>query len=86
MLALVLTATTLLVWFVEPVRGAAPDPGAAPVADRGHRRRAAARTRARAAAAGGLLPFAVVVLYYLSRLSLGPLRGIWYLFLVRLQR
>jgi hypothetical protein len=32
--------------------------------------------------AGGLLPFAVVVLYYLSRLSLGPLRGIWYLFLL----
>jgi hypothetical protein len=30
----------------------------------------------------GLLPLAVVVLYYMSRLSLNPLEGLWYLFLL----
>ena len=29
---------------------------------------------------GGVLPFAVVLLYYMDRLSLGPLGGLWYLF------
>ena len=31
---------------------------------------------------GGLLPFAAVVLYYLDRLALNPLEGVWYLFLL----
>jgi hypothetical protein len=30
----------------------------------------------------GLLPFAAVLFYYMDRLSLGPLRGLWYLFLL----
>jgi hypothetical protein len=30
----------------------------------------------------GLLPLVVVVLYYMSRLSLNPLEGLWYVFLL----
>jgi hypothetical protein len=72
----------LLVWLVNPVAALVlvpalhlwliaaianvPRRGAAPVA----------------LLIGGLLPFAVVVLYYLDRLSLDPLSGLWYLFLL----
>ena len=80
--ALVLSAATLLVWFVNPIAALmlvpalhlwliasiaeVPPRGPAPVL----------------LAVGGLLPFAVVVLYYLDRLSMGPLEGLWYLFLL----
>jgi hypothetical protein len=33
-------------------------------------------------ALGGLVPLAAVALFYMSRLSLGPLEGLWYLFML----
>jgi hypothetical protein len=81
MVALVLTAATLLVWFVNPFAALLLIPALhlwliAAIADVPRRGPLPVLL-----AAGGLLPIVVVVLYYLSRLSVGPLRGIWYLFL-----
>jgi hypothetical protein len=80
--ALVLTLLTLAVWFVNPYAalmlvpalhfwliasiGRVPDRGPGPLA----------------LVAVGLLPLVAVVLYYMSRLSLNPLEGLWYLFLL----
>jgi hypothetical protein len=79
--ALVLSVATLLAWLVNPFAALmlipalhlwlvasiaeVPRRGAAPVL----------------LVVGGLLPIAIVVLYYLDRLSIGPLAGLWYLFL-----
>jgi hypothetical protein len=80
--ALVLSLLTFAVWLVNPFAALmlvpalhlwliaaiarVPDRGPAPVA----------------LVVVGLLPLAVVVLYYMSRLSLNPLEGLWYLFLL----
>lgn len=80
--ALVLSCLTLAVWFINPyaalmlvpalhlwllaAMARVPDRGPAPVA----------------LVVVGLLPLVVVVLYYMSRLSLNPLEGLWYVFLL----
>jgi hypothetical protein len=76
----VLTASVLLVWFVNPVAALVLVPALhlwliAAIANVPRRGPAPLLLLV-----GGTLPFAVVVLYYLDRLSLGPLRGLWYLF------
>src|SRR4051794_4507148 len=81
-LALVLTAATLLVWFVSPVAALILIPALhlwliASIADVPRRGPAPVLL-----VAVGLLPFAAVLFYYMDRLSLGPLRGLWYLFLL----
>ncbi|HEX6458601.1 MAG TPA: hypothetical protein VF032_06775 [Thermoleophilaceae bacterium] len=81
-LALVLSCVTFAVWFVNPYAALmlvpalhlwliasiarVPDRGPLPVA----------------LLLVGLVPLAVVVLYYMSRLSLNPLEGLWYVFLL----
>jgi hypothetical protein len=81
-LALALSLATLATWFVNPYAALimvpalhlwliaaianVPDRGPAPIA----------------LVVVGLLPLAVVVLFYMSRLSLNPLEAIWYLFLL----
>jgi Peptidase family M28 len=79
-LALVLTVSVLLVWFVNPVAALVLVPALhlwliASIANVPRRGPAPVLLLL-----GGLLPFAVVVLYYMDRLSLGPLSGLWYLF------
>jgi len=80
--ALVLSLLTLALWFVNPyaalllvpalhlwliaAMGRVPHRGPAPVA----------------LVAVGLLPLVAVVLFYMSRLSLNPVEGLWYLFLL----
>jgi len=81
-IALVLSVLTFAIWFVNPYAalmlvpalhlwliasiGRVPDRGAA----------------APALVLVGLLPLAAVVLYYMSRLSLNPVEGLWYVFLL----
>jgi hypothetical protein len=80
--ALVLSCLTLAVWFINPFAalmlvpalhlwliaciGAIPDRGAAPPL----------------LVVGGLLPLVVVVLFYMDKLSLNPVEGLWYVFLL----
>ena len=80
--ALVLSLLTLALWFVNPyatlllvpalhlwliaAMGRVPHRGPVPVA----------------LVAVGLLPLVAVVLFYMSRLSLNPVEGLWYLFLL----
>ena len=80
--ALALSCATLAIWFINPyaalmlvpalhlwllaAMARIPDRGPLPVA----------------LVVVGLLPLAVVVLYYMSRLSLNPLEALWYLFLL----
>ena len=81
-LALVLSAATLFVWLVNPYAALMLIPALhlwliAAIADVPRRGPAPVLL-----VIGGLLPFAAVILYYLDRLSLNPLEGIWYLFLL----
>jgi hypothetical protein len=81
-LALVLSVSVLLVWFVNPYAALMVVPALhlwllASIADVPRRGPVPVLL-----ALGGLLPFAVVVLYYLDKLSINPLEGVWYLFLV----
>jgi hypothetical protein len=80
--ALILSVLIFAIWFLNPYAalmlvpalhlwliaaiGRVPDRGAA----------------APALVAVGLLPLVAVVLYYMSRLSLNPLEGLWYVFLL----
>jgi hypothetical protein len=80
--ALVLSCLTFAVWFVNPyaalmlvpalhlwliaAMGRTPDRGPTPVV----------------LVVVGLLPLVAVVLFYMSRLSLNPVEGLWYLFLL----
>ncbi|MGZ4203350.1 MAG: M28 family peptidase, partial [Thermoleophilaceae bacterium] len=80
--ALVLSVATALVWLINPFAALmlvpalhlwliaatanVPRRGAAPIL----------------LVAAGLLPIAIVVIYYLDALSIGPLHGLWYLFLL----
>jgi hypothetical protein len=80
--ALALSCATLAIWFINPyaalmlvpalhlwllaAMARIPDRGPLPIA----------------LVVVGLLPLAVVVLYYMSRLSLNPLEALWYLFLL----
>lgn len=80
--ALVLSLLTFAIWFVNPYAALILVPALhfwliasiGRVPDRG--------PGAPALVAAGLLPLVVVVLYYMSRLSLNPLEGIWYVFLL----
>jgi Peptidase family M28 len=79
-LALVLTGSVLLVWLVNPVAALVLVPALhlwliAAIANVPRRGPAPVLLLI-----GGTLPFAAVILYYLDKLSLGPLRGLWYLF------
>lgn len=81
-LALVLSCVALAVWFVNPYAALmlvpalhlwliasiarVPDRGPVPIA----------------LVLVGLLPLAIVVAYYMSRLSLNPLEGLWYVFVL----
>ncbi len=81
-LALVLSCVTLALWFVNPYAALmlvpalhlwliasiarVPDRGPVPIA----------------LLLVGLVPLAIAVLYYMSRLSLNPLEGLWYVFLL----
>jgi hypothetical protein len=81
-LALVLSAATLLVWIVNPFTALLLIPALhlwliAAIAEVPRRGPVPVLL-----AAVGLLPFVAVILYYLSRLSLDPLHGVWYLFLL----
>jgi len=78
--ALVLTISVLIVWFVNPIAALVLVPALhlwliAAIANVPRRGPAPLLL-----VIGGVLPFAVVVLYYMDRLSLGPLSGLWYLF------
>jgi hypothetical protein len=81
-LAFVLSCLTLAVWFINPFAALILVPALhlwllaamARIPDRG--------LAAPALVVVGLLPLAVVVLYYMSKLSLGPLGGLWYVFLL----
>ncbi|HEY2603420.1 MAG TPA: hypothetical protein VGI67_17815 [Thermoleophilaceae bacterium] len=80
--ALAVSCVTLAVWFINPFAALMLVPALhlwllaamARVPDRG--------PVAPALVVVGLLPLAVVVLYYMSKLSLGPLGGLWYAFLL----
>jgi len=79
-LALVLTISVLIVWFVNPIAALVLVPALhlwliAAIANVPRRGPAPLLLLI-----GGVLPFAVVLLYYMDRLSLGPLGGLWYLF------
>jgi hypothetical protein len=81
-LALVLSVSTLLVWFVNPYAALMLLPALhlwllASIADVPRRGPVPL-----VLALGGLVPFAIVVLYYLDKLSINPLEGVWYLFLL----
>ena len=81
-LALVLSLTTLAVWFVNPFTALMLVPALhlwmlASIAQLPRRGPVPILL-----AAGGLLPLVISALYYLDRLSVGPLRGLWYLFLL----
>ena len=81
-LALLLSAVVLATWFVNPFAALLLVPALhlwllAAIADVPERGPAPVLL-----VAGGLLPFAVVVLYFMDRLSMNPLDGLWYVFLL----
>jgi hypothetical protein len=80
--ALVLSCLTLAVWFINPYASLMLVPALhlwlltsiGPVPDRG--------PGPPLMAVIGLLPLAIVVLFYMAELSLNPLEGLWYAFLL----
>ncbi|HEY1597120.1 MAG TPA: hypothetical protein VGF74_17105 [Thermoleophilaceae bacterium] len=80
--ALTLTCVTLAIWFINPFAALMLVPAlhlwllaaVARIPDRG--------PVPPLLVVVGLLPLVVVVLYYMSRLSLNPLEGLWYVFLL----